>query len=197
MLGCATVKQAMEHPLCFAYLNRLMRDDITQYLVIKGVKLELVNAFIDAVQDRFKNPFIDHQWVSISMNYTEKMGMRNIPLINQLMLQNGFVPETMLYGFAAFLWLNMTAQTNQNNMQVAQCTATPFELRDQYATILAKHSQESIPTYLRRVLSDDKIWNTNLFQINGFADQLEEILNALQSKSIQDLLNQRMTKALL
>lgn len=177
LLGCKTVKQAMEHPLCFAFVNQLMRESIADCLVENGIDQGLILQFIEAVQDRFRNPFIDHQWVSISMNYTEKMRLRNLPLLQSAYKQKGFVPNTMAYGFAAFLWMNISAKSTD--------------------TVLALRENESIPIYLKRVLSNEQIWHTNLLFIKGFAEQLEDIINMLSEKGMQALLDQRMTKALL
>ena len=37
--------------------------------------------FANQVFERFRNPFIDHQWLSITVQYTSKMKMRNMPLL--------------------------------------------------------------------------------------------------------------------
>lgn len=197
LLGCNTVKQAMEHPLCFPFINQLMRESIADCLIKNGLDEILVTEFIDAVQDRFRNPFIDHQWVSITMNYTEKMRMRNIPLIASAIEQEGFVPDTMVYGFAAYLWLNMHAKLSETGVQVADCLDQRFALKDQFAEVLALGEDETISNYLHRVLSNEQIWQQNLLQLNGFATELATVLKALHEQGMHALLHQRMTKALL
>jgi len=197
LMGCTTVKQAMEHPGCFAFINQLMRESIANCLINNGIDQSLVAQFIDAVQDRFRNPYIHHQWVSISMNYTEKMRMRNIPLIKAAVEQTGFVPNTMVQGFAAFLWLNMNAKGSEKGVQVVDYLEQPFELKDQYAVVLALGNHETIPHYLQRVLANEQLWHMNLLTIQGFALQLEDQLKALQDRGMDALLNLPMTKALM
>jgi tagaturonate reductase len=196
LLGCTTVKQAMEHPAFFAFLHQLMQEDIGQCLIANGIEATAIDQFILAVQDRFRNPFIEHQWVSISMNYTEKMRMRNIPLIQAAVKQRGFVPDTMVVGFAAFLLLNMLAVPDAHEGLVSNCQEKPFVLKDQYAVHLSLREAETTAMYLQRVLSDEQLWQTNLLLIDGFADQLQHTLSAMQEKGIAVLLEQYSTKVL-
>lgn len=196
LLGCSTVKQAMEHQVCFTFLNQLMRDDIAPCLLNNDIDSSLVSTFIEDVQDRFRNPFIEHQWVSISMNYTEKMRMRNLPLIKWAVEQQGFVPDNMAFGFAAFLWLNMISEQNNKMEQVSKCLEHFFVLKDFYAPMLSLRDSENIPSYLDRVLADEKIWQENLLLVKGFRQQLQRILIEINEIGVSAVLNKQMTKAL-
>lgn len=59
--------------------------------------------FAGQVLDRFRNPFIDHQWKSICVQYSSKMKLRNVPLIKKYIAKTNQVPELMALGFAAYL----------------------------------------------------------------------------------------------
>jgi tagaturonate reductase len=54
------------------------------------------------VLDRFSNPNIEHHWKSIAMNYTEKIKMRNLFLIDKYTSLTDTVPVGMSICIAAF-----------------------------------------------------------------------------------------------
>ena len=59
--------------------------------------------FAAKVLDRFRNPHIDHQWLSITMQYSSKMKLRNIPVIEKYLERFGVAPEYMAAGMAAHI----------------------------------------------------------------------------------------------
>jgi tagaturonate reductase len=55
------------------------------------------------VLDRFSNPYLQHQWKSISAQFALKMKVRCIPLIKQYTDRYKKLPGAMLIGLAAFI----------------------------------------------------------------------------------------------
>ena len=81
LMGFSTVKQAMEDERFFHFIRQLMLEEIVPAIVSDTVSEEAARAFALQVLDRYKNPFIQHQWMSISLQYTSKMALRNAPCI--------------------------------------------------------------------------------------------------------------------
>jgi tagaturonate reductase len=65
-------------------------------------KAEL-EAFAAAVLERFANPFIDHELLSISLNSVSKYTARNLPILEQYIARNGAVPKRLAFGISALL----------------------------------------------------------------------------------------------
>jgi tagaturonate reductase len=79
--GFELVYESMqEHNIC-KFIKKLMMEEIAPCIIGESITKEEAEAFAGNVIDRFYNPFIEHKWLSISMNYTAKMKMRCLPLI--------------------------------------------------------------------------------------------------------------------
>ncbi len=53
--------------------------------------------------DRYRNPYIEHLWLNILVQYSSKMKMRNVPLLLRHYEKAGNIPEYMALGFAGHL----------------------------------------------------------------------------------------------
>lgn len=101
-LGFTYVREALHDQEFRRYIVKLM-DEIKQ--VLKTDPLlndELINAFGDAVFDRFANPYIDHKWESISLYYATKVNVRCIPLFRKALASNMGSYENMLKGLEEY-----------------------------------------------------------------------------------------------
>ncbi len=100
LAGFETVKEAMMDEQLSSFVRRLMMLEIAVALDSQTISYNEACAFANQVTDRFRNPFLDHKWVSISMNFTSKMKLRNIPLLLRYYEKTDAVPENMALGFA-------------------------------------------------------------------------------------------------
>ena len=61
-------------------------------------------AFGIKVLDRFRNPYLQHQWLSITMQYSSKLAMRVLPVLNRYYELFKKPPELISMGFAAYIF---------------------------------------------------------------------------------------------
>ena len=59
--------------------------------------------FAAEVLDRFRNPFIEHELVKITLQQTMKMGVRVAPSVRAFVQRFGRVPQGLALGVAAYL----------------------------------------------------------------------------------------------
>src|SRR5205814_6518088 len=110
--GFNITREAMNDAIYGKFTKDLMHAEIAPaipFAIDKKVKEDFANR----VFERFCNPFIEHQWQSITVQYTSKMKMRNIPLLQNHFKINDTVPAHMAAGFAGFL-LYMRAIKNED-----------------------------------------------------------------------------------
>lgn len=105
LAGFDTVKEAMADRTFSAYMNRLMHNEIIPTLTqAVGIAKTEAEGFANQVIDRFRNPYLEHKWGSIGMNYTEKMRMRNLATIERFLESaDNNTPDHMAVGFAGYL----------------------------------------------------------------------------------------------
>lgn len=102
LAGFDTVKEAMVNADFRKYMEILLKNEIAPCVVNVDISLQDAIAFGNSVVDRFCNPTIDHKWTSIATNFSDKMKMRNAPLIEKYITMHGEPARCMSLGFAAF-----------------------------------------------------------------------------------------------
>jgi tagaturonate reductase len=101
--GFVTVRDALKDNTFRSFLSAMLLEEIVPLVADGDISLEEANAFALQVIDRFSNQSIEHLWLNISVQYTSKMQMRVVPLVEKYVKQNGRAPKLMSFGFAAFL----------------------------------------------------------------------------------------------
>jgi tagaturonate reductase len=102
LAGYRTVKEGMQDPLLFAHVQGLMTQEILPVLP-DYISAEQSREFARNTLERFANPFIQHQWINITLQYTSKMKMRNVPILLNHYKKNASPPWHFTTGFAAYL----------------------------------------------------------------------------------------------
>ncbi len=97
------MKEAIHNENFFSFAQSLMYDEIIPALINETVMEDAAKQFAKATFERFQNPFIEHKWLSISLSYSTKMAMRNVPLITNYIKRENKAPEKMCRGFAAHI----------------------------------------------------------------------------------------------
>lgn len=100
LAGLNTVREAIEHPIVGRYITRMIYDDIRPQ--IPGDLLELEH-YAEEVLNRFRNPAIDHQLISISLNSFSKFNARVLPSLLAQLDQSGIVSPRFAYAFASLI----------------------------------------------------------------------------------------------
>lgn len=188
LLGFKTVKEAMADKKFYSFLKLLMMEEIVPALsaTIPPVK---ANAYSQSVLDRFSNPFIDHQWINICLQYSSKMQQRNLPLIQQYTDIKTAVPERMAFGFAAYL-LFMKSERTGENQYLGNFHGRQYGIKDDKAGILHEAwSQGDITRVVHAVLVNKSLWGNDLSLIPGFADSVIKYLQIISGKEYLTVLN--------
>ena len=110
LYGLSTVKECLDDTLVGAFLNKTLFEEIIPTL---GNKEEDI-AFGKAVLERFANPFVKHQLLSIALNSVSKFKARVLPTIMEYYKANGKLPKCMTFSLAALIAFYRTEEANDN-----------------------------------------------------------------------------------
>ena len=190
--GFTTVKEAMQNEAFKGFMTELMNLEIIPNIVGEEISESEAKTFASNVLDRFANPFIAHEWLSISAQYTSKMLMRCVPLLLQNYQHTQKPPHCITLGFAAYL-LFMKSEKNKEGQYVGTIHKKEYIIYDDKASILYTHWQEE-PTAkaVYTILSDEGLWNHDLTQLPEFAKQVYDVMQLLKSKSPAALLQEHL-----
>lgn len=190
LAGFETVKEAMQDQTMSSYIDGLMKQEIAAMMSGDMISYEEACVFAHQVMDRFSNPFLDHKWISITMNYTSKMKMRNVPLLLKHYEKHTAAPELMALGFAGYL-LFMKAEAGKDNVYSGNTNGNKYPVQDPQAGQLATYWQQNdINKLVKAVLADQSLWETDLSLLPAFAAAVEEALNKLMNKGVAATLQQ-------
>jgi tagaturonate reductase len=98
-----TVRDALNDKTFKNFLSSMLLDEIVPLVADGDITMEEARSFALQVVDRFSNQSIEHLWVNIAVQYTAKMQMRVVPLVDKYVKQHGKAPTLISFGFAAFL----------------------------------------------------------------------------------------------
>jgi tagaturonate reductase len=190
LAGFDLVKDAMEDKTMGRYVAGLMKDEIAPCIFDENISLQEATAFSNAVIERFRNPSIDHKWLSITLNYTQKIKMRNVPVLLKHYEQHGTVPPLIAVGFAAYL-VFMKCQPAENGKYAGERNGTAYILQDEqaayYYQLWKDHPLNEISAI---ALSNREMWGTDLTALPGFAEAVQHQLESIMEKGMMEVLKE-------
>ena len=189
LAGFHTVKDAMSDDAFSTYITNLMMQEISPAIQNEEITTEDAKSFAATVLERYRNPHIDHQWLSITMQYSSKMQMRNIPTILNYYKKVGTVPEQMALGFAAHI-LFMRSEKDALNKFWGDVNGRKYLINDDNAAYYAEAwKQFSTEELITKLLSNTAHWGTDLSALPGFADAVYKNLKGLLADGAATMLS--------
>ncbi|MBL7751173.1 MAG: altronate oxidoreductase, partial [Chitinophagaceae bacterium] len=157
-----------------------------------GLTTGMAEEFADKVLDRYRNPFLDHQWINITLQYTGKMAMRNMPILRSYFNRYQQVPPAMALGFAAYL-LFMKGQPSGDHRYAGSSDWGPYPINDEQAAFFSTSWSTLAPELLvKTILGQTEWWGSDLNEYPGWAHsvnhQLARLLNDGPRKVLREYL---------
>ena len=182
--GLETVCDAMDDPEMSGFISTLMQDELAPAIPYP-VTPELALEFSNKVLDRFRNPYIRHQWLSISMNYTLKLQMRVIPvLLHYYKIFQG-VPPKIAFGFAAYIRFMRVYKMDGAyfGISAGKHYRIDDEWAEYYSGLWSNHNADEV---VLLALSNPELWNSDLSKLPGFVDSVQDHLRKIEEKGAKE-----------
>ena len=186
--GFTTVKEAMANETFEKFITGIANMEMAPAILNENITSADAQSFIGKVLDRFRNPFIEHLWISISMQYTSKMKMRNLPILTKYYSKNTVAPTYMATGFAAYILFMKSSLVD--GKYVGSLNNVQYAITDDYAATLNKHWEaKEIPAVVDSILKDVTLWEIDLSLLTGFTDEVSKQLESLISNGFTGTVN--------
>lgn len=169
LLGFRLVKDVMANGYLGKLVMNLMLSELAPAIPYK-MDFKVADRFGRAVLDRFRNPFINHKLIDITVQYTTKMKMRNVPLLVNYYKIFGKAPELFAMGFAAYLQF-MHAVKEENGVYFGESNGEFYPIQCDFAPYFYKAWQKFD---LHTILSDTSLWGQDLAALPGFKEAVEK-----------------------
>lgn len=180
MCGIDTVKESVLDPDVRRFVKGLMYDTIAPTVKLPEDECK---KFADSVLERFENPYIRHELMSIALNSTTKFRTRLLGTYQDYVAKFGVAPKHIIFSLAAMTLFYKGKRGDvdialQDNPEFLEFWKTVWENTD-YVQIA------------KTVLSKEDIWQVKLDtqeNINNFATYLEQMATLGMRKALQNFL---------
>ncbi len=169
--GYDIVRDCMSDDTVLGYMNKMLYQEVIPTLTLD--KKDLMD-FAAAVQDRFNNPFVNHELLSISLNSTSKWLARNLPSFMEYIHLKKQLPPCLSMSFAAYIAFyssDVQALTDaglvcrRSKGNTYTCCDDRWVLEFFY-----QHRNDSARELVHAVMKNEQMWEQDLTQIEGFEE---------------------------
>jgi len=166
LAGETIVRDCMHHETISAFMNKTIYDEIIPTLTLPEDEL---HTFAASVTERFKNPFIDHALLSISLNSTSKWKARVLPSLKGYYQKTGQLPPCITASFAFYIAFYKSIRKTDTGFAGSRGNDL-YELKDDASVLefFYSHKDDSLPALCHAVCSNDAFWGEDLTRICGF-----------------------------
>lgn len=194
LCGFHTVYEAMQDKAFSRFINGLMKEEIVPAITGNELTTGMALDFADQVLDRYRNPFIEHPWINITVQYTGKMATRNIPILLAYLERTRQVPRAMALGFAAYL-LFMKGKEEGKSGFMGQYNQAAYPIKDDKAADFSSAWLTFEPELLvKKILGQTDWWGTDLNQYPEWSQTVGQLLARLLKDGPGKILLEHLTE---
>ena len=183
LAGYDIVRDCMQDDVILGFMNRMLHEEVIPTLPLDRQDLE---AFAAAVQDRFNNPFINHELMSITLNSTSKWRARNMPSLLEYAQTAGKLPPCLVMSFAAYIAFyssDIQALTEQG-LVCRRPKGNEYTVSDDRWVLEFYYSRRGVSdeTLVHDVMTNEKMWGQDLTLVPGFEQAAAENLRRIRTE---------------
>ena len=183
LAGYDIVRDCMQDDVILGFMNRMLHQEVIPTLPLDRQDLE---AFAAAVQDRFNNPFINHELMSITLNSTSKWRARNMPSLLEYAQTAGKLPPCLAMSFAAYIAFyssDIQALTEQG-LVCRRPKGNEYTVSDDRWVLEFYYSRRGVSdeTLVHDVMTNEKMWGQDLTLVPGFEQAAAENLRRIRTE---------------
>lgn len=182
LAGFDIVRDCMHDEAILGFMNRMLNDEILPTL--HGLDKKDLEAFAAAVQDRFNNPFVNHELMSISLNSTSKWKARNLPSLLAYVEERKALPPCLTMSLAAYIafYSNDVRELNDKGLVCRRPKGDDYTVSDDRWVLefFYQHRGDEPAALAHAVLSNAKMWDQDLTKIPGLEGTVAEELKKIR-----------------
>ena len=172
--GQDIVRDCMYNDTIRDFMNKMLYDEIIPCLPLDKADCE---SFAAAVSDRFKNPFVDHQLMSISLNSTSKWKARNMPSFLEYVEKFGKLPPALTMSLAAYIafYSSNIQRKEDDGLVCVRPKGNEYKVQDDdwVLDFYFNHKDDDDDALVEAVLSNTQMWDRDLTDIDGLSDAVK------------------------
>ena len=183
LAGYDIVRDCMHDETILGFMNKMLLEEVVPILPLDQ---DDCREFAAAVQDRFNNPFVNHELMSISLNSTAKWRARNMPSFLEYVEKNGKLPACLTMGFAAYIafFSNDIQGLIDKGLVCKRPAGNEYVVSDDRWVLefYEAHKNDDIPTLVHAVMTNEQMWGQDLTAVEGFEEATVKNLTMIREQ---------------
>ena len=183
LAGYDIVRDCMHDETILGYMNKMLYDEVIPTLPLDKKDLE---EFATAVQDRFNNPFVNHELMSISLNSTSKWRARNMPTFLDYVKEKKKLPVCLTTSFAAYIafYSNDIQELTDKGLVCRRPKGNEYTVSDDRWVLefFLDHGNDSPEDLVHAVMTNKDMWGQDLTEVPGFEAEVICILKQIRTE---------------
>lgn len=183
LAGFDIVRDCMHDDVIRNFMNKMLLEEVVPILPLDQ---EDCKQFAAAVEDRFNNPFVNHELMSISLNSTSKWRARNMPSLLEYVEKNGTLPTCLSMGLAAYIafYSNDIQGLTDKGLVCKRPAGNEYTVSDDRWVLefYNAHKDDDIPTLVHAVMTNEQMWGQDLTAVPGFEEVTVKNLTMIRTE---------------
>ena len=186
LAGFDIVRDCMHNENVKGFMNKMLHEEVIPTLPLDKQDLE---NFASAVEDRFNNPFVDHELMSISLNSTSKWKARNMPSFLEYIQEKGELPVCLTMSLAAYIafYSNDVQELTDKGLVCRRPKGNTYTISDDRWALefYWDHKDDSAEDLVHAVLTNQQMWDQDLTQIAGLEQAVVNDLKLIRTQGAE------------
>ena len=193
LAGQDIVRDCMEDEVICGFMNKTIYDEIIPTLTLPREELM---SFAASVTERFKNPFIDHALLAISLNSTSKWKARVMPSLKGYIANTGRLPKCITASFAFYIAFYRGTELTEEGLTAARPAGNEYTVKDDRPILqfYYDHRNDDVKTLVHAVCVNEEFWGEDLSAIAGFEDAVAGYVAAIEEKGAYEVMKSCLDK---
>ena len=181
LYGIDKVRESLEDEVVGKFIQDAIFEEICPTLDLP--EQELIQ-FSNAVLERFRNPYLEHDLLSISLNSISKYKTRVLPSVLEYIKRENALPKRLLFSLAALIAFYAGDRNGVN-----------IPLKDDQSVLdffAAQWRASDVKAVTKATLQNLEFWGIDLTQFSGLLEEVTTSLKAITKNGMKEALNDFM-----
>jgi len=178
LYGIDRVRESLEDVVVGTFLKEALFNNICPTLDLPDDELK---QFSNDVLDRFRNPYLEHELMSISLNSVSKYKTRVLPSVLEFIKRKNALPSYLLFSLAALIAF-YKGDRNGSTITLKDDAAVLSFFEAQWKT-------NDIATVVNETLTNIDFWGIDLTKVYGLENEVIQHLESIIENGMKSALN--------
>ena len=165
-LGKVTVDECMNDSKIDAFINATLKNEIIPFV---SDDIAATTKFAESVTERFFNPYLNHQLLSISLNSVSKWKARDLPSFKDYYEKFGKIPANLTIGFS-YLMAIYSGLYKDGDKYCVDLPSRTVEIKDDAPYLEYFANKGSVSAFMK----DADVWGEDLSSYKGFVEAVDK-----------------------